>query len=43
MVSDSMIIRNSMSSGAENVFLSKMVNAVTFRIACKSVGKNSET
>jgi hypothetical protein len=37
-----MIIRNSMSPGGENVFLSKMTNAVTFRTALKAVGKNSE-
>ena len=41
-VNGSMIIRNSMSLGDENVFFSKVVNAVTFRTALKAVGKSSE-
>ena len=43
-VNDSMIIRNSMNLGIDGVsmFLAKMVNTVTFRIALKAVGKNTE-
>jgi hypothetical protein len=43
-VNDSMIIRNSMNLGIDGVymFLAKRVNTVTFRIALKAVGKNTE-
>jgi hypothetical protein len=44
-VNNSMIIRNSMSPGGEGVsnVSAKMINAVTFRIALKAVGKARNT
>ena len=41
-VNDSMIIRNSISLGSKNVYVTKMANSVIFRTALKAVGKNSE-
>jgi hypothetical protein len=41
-VNNSMIIRSSIGLGGENVYLNKIVNAVTSRTALKAVRNNSE-